>query len=112
MSRSRHRLKAATLLESVLAIGLMAAALAFGTAMYGRVLGADHAMERLRAWALTEEILTARSQALPDQPWDTHRFNVSLSETPIGQGLVLVTIRCARGDRELLQRSTIQPLRP
>jgi|GEM_PF-1980339 len=110
--RKTHRLKAATLLESVLAMSLMAGALSFAVGLYSRILASDHAADRMRAWALTEVVLAGRLQnGGIDVPRST-RFEIKVSGTPIAPGVTELTITCTRGGRALLERKCIIPSRP
>jgi hypothetical protein len=111
-TRHGHRLKAATLLESVLAMGLMAGALSFAVGMYSRTLAADRSSDRLLAWAITEAVIATRDQVDQPAPPAPPHIAVDIQEQVIAPGLVQLTIRCSRGERTLLTRSVIQPLRP
>ena len=57
----RSRIKAATLLESVLALALLAGALSFGVYMHFRVMSSARSGDRCEAWSMSERVADGRS---------------------------------------------------
>ncbi|MBK6881993.1 MAG: hypothetical protein IPH05_03415 [Flavobacteriales bacterium] len=104
-----QRLVAATLMESVLALGLMATALSFAVGLHFRLLTSDHSADRLQAWALTEEVIAAREQPSSLVTPGTGSLSLAVSERPYALGLSELTISCTKGDRSILVRRCIVP---
>lgn len=103
------RLKAATLLESVLAMGLVAAALSFAIGMHARILGADHSTDRLQAWALSERIIAARMSGSEGEVPLVHGMDMEVTEMRVAPGMVHIHIVFARNGRAVLSRNSIIP---
>jgi hypothetical protein len=112
------RLKAATLLESVLAMGMMAAALSFAVGLHFRVLSSDRSADRLQAWTLTEQVFAQRATmaiapSIASEAADPNgSLRTEVQERTVAPGLVEVTITCSRGERTILERRGILPIRP
>ncbi len=110
--RRQGRLKAATLLESILAMGLMAASLAFAVGLHSRILLSDHAPERIQAWALTEEVLErqrARAGTVMEGTSQQGPFTVVVTEKPYASGLSRLSIACSLGTHRILERQCLIP---
>jgi hypothetical protein len=113
----KGRLMAATLLESVLALGLMAMALSFAVGLHARLHSADRGKDLLYAWALTEQEM-ARQEALGPVKHDNRRteleegFVLAVQADRIGPRLQRVTYSVVRYDRTVLQRRFVTPWVP
>jgi hypothetical protein len=99
-------------LESVLALGLMAAVLSFAVGLHFRLLSSDHSGDRLQAWALTEEILVSRENDIATGARELGKFHIVVGEEPYAPGIVQVVISCSRGERTVLTRRCLLPARP
>jgi type II secretory pathway pseudopilin PulG len=112
-NRYTVKLKAATLLESVIAIGMVSAALSFGIAMAFSVIRADTSAEELEAWAGTELRLEQRLSgdvSIPGSSQNT--FICKEGETPYSSGITQWSIEIWKGDRLLVQRKCLIPIKP
>ena len=112
-STKRGKLSGATLLESVLALGLMATALSFAVGLHFRIAASDRAMELLQAWSFTEvEVATHQVWGYglgTNDEADRTPFLIERTERAVGPGLVELTIRCVRRERVVLTRRCILP---
>lgn len=112
----KGKLTAATLLESVLAMGLMATALSFAVGLHFRILASDKAADLMQAWSMTESVI-AQYEAGSDT-WrsagsdaTSARFELTISEKAYAIGLTEISIICERHQRQILQRQCIIPSR-
>lgn len=112
MKRPRTlRLRAGSLLESVLALTLIAGALSAAVALHAQVLGSDRALERISAWsavqgALAEPWPTAGSTSVEPVPG----WPVEGTVTLVGPGLVRIDLVCLRHGKPVLHHSVIRPV--
>jgi hypothetical protein len=106
-----HRLRAGSLLESVLALTLIAGALGAAVALHAQVLGSDKALERISAWSAVQSAL--------EEPWPAtggHKVEpvagwpVEGTVTAIGPGLVRIDLVCTRHRKPVLHHSVIRPV--
>lgn len=107
---SRARLKAATLLESVLALALLAGASSIAMVIYQRTLATSRAFQRAAAWSATERVL----DDLVHYPAGTTEelgggLELTVDVVPAGKGLQAMTFTCAEGDRTILERRVLLP---
>jgi hypothetical protein len=106
-----YRLRAGSLLESVLALTLIAGALSAAVALHAQVLGSDRALERISAWSAIQGALAGpwpaagRSSVEPMPGWP-----VEGTVTLIGPGLVRLDLVCTRHGRPVLDHSVIRPV--
>lgn len=107
--RVGSRLPAATLLESVLALGLLASAMAFAMALYFQLMTTDRSADRLQAWMLTELVLADPAHTLPAA---SAGLVLGVSERSYAPGLIELTITCTKAGKPILIRRCIQPDRP
>ncbi len=104
---AHQRLKAATLLESVLAMGLVAAAMSFAIGMHARILGADRSADRMQAWAVSERMIAERMNGADGDTPVVNGLEVEVEETGVAPGILRIDITCSRNGRQVLSRSCI-----
>ena len=110
----KGRLIAATLLESVLAMGLMATALSFAVGLHFRILASDKASDLMQAWSMTERVIAQyETGAAPfgssASEANDPRYELTVSEKAYAPGSIELTITCTRHQRRVLQRQCIIP---
>lgn len=107
-----RRLKAATLLESVLAMGLLAAVMSLAVLMHARTLATSRGQVRLRAWAATETALVGIAHGVPvDHAWPAPPgLTLKAEGTVIAPGLRSVRLSCSGATGVLLERHVILPI--
>ncbi|MBK9274179.1 MAG: hypothetical protein IPM49_06535 [Flavobacteriales bacterium] len=101
------RLPASSLLEAVIALGLLAAVLSTALAVQFRVREADRAWVRLVAWDLSEELV---AQWRPQGTWSPPArsgLRVDHVSVPVDSHHHLIRIRVSHGDTEVLLREVI-----
>lgn len=101
------KLKAATLLESVLAMALIATVLSFAVGLHAHILSSDKAADRLQAWALTEEILAQRERGAPYGMIKCAGISVVTAETVYAPGMVELMMVCSKDEKIFLERRCI-----
>lgn len=115
-SRQTKKLKAATLLESVIAMSMMAAALSFAVGLHFRILHSDQGADKVQAWALTEELLAHRSTGSwveqIERNEDFKHFEIQINEEVHSPGLIDISIVIHKGKALLLERRCIIPGSP
>ena len=109
--KRRGRLKAATLLESVLAMGLLAAIMSLAVLMHARTLTSARAGMRMQAWSATEAALVAVAEgASLDRTWEAPPgMALAVEGTAIVPGLRSLRLVCTNGNGVLLERRVILP---
>ncbi|HMQ77086.1 MAG TPA: hypothetical protein PKE21_13575 [Flavobacteriales bacterium] len=101
------RLPASSLLEAVIALGLLAAVLSTALAVQFRVREADRAWVRLVAWDLSEELIAHwEPQGHRNIPARSG-LHVDHVSVPVDGHHHLLHIRISHGDTEVLLREVI-----
>ena len=103
------RIRASSLLESVLALALLAGALSFSVGLHFRVLTADRSSDRLQAWSLSESLAAA---PLSDGREATLQVDGMIGErvlSPYAPGLYEAHIRVQRNGHDILDRRLMIP---
>jgi hypothetical protein len=108
--RTTRRLRAGSLLESVLALTVIAGAMSAAVALHTQVITSDKAMDRLCAWSAIQGALgepwngpgTTTIEVVPGWP-------VERTVTPTGPELVRMDLICSDHGRVILQHSVILP---
>jgi hypothetical protein len=105
------RLPGGSLLESVLALCLIAGALSAAVALHSQMLGSDRAMDRLGAWSAMQAVLKE-----PIVGPGVHHFeqvdewSVERRVSVIARQTVRVDMTCTRNGRVALEHSIIRPI--
>ncbi|HEY0976983.1 MAG TPA: hypothetical protein VGE21_05890 [Flavobacteriales bacterium] len=107
--RTSHqgRLKAASLLESVLALGLLAGVLSMAACMQFHLLDGDRSGVRLKAWALVEQELARSVPSAP--PAADGAWEVRTAVEQMGRGYRKVLFICEKEGEVVLERTVILP---
>jgi hypothetical protein len=107
----RGRVKAATLLESVLALALLAGALSFGVYMHFRVMSSARSGDRCEAWSMSEQVAeeVMRTGAFSGTPSDKEGWRIDVAQRANTASLEQWTITCTKGTRVLLVRELLAP---
>ena len=107
----RSRIKAATLLESVLALALLAGALSFGVYMHFRVMSSARSGDRCEAWSMSERVAeeVMRTGSFSGTPSDREGWQIDVTHRANTDSLEQWTITCTKGNRVLLIRELLAP---
>lgn len=108
-SASRKGLVAASsLLESVLALGLLAAAMSIAVLIHFQTVLSDHASVRLEAWFLTEEaIIEIEATGKADVAMASPDMRLTMKMIVLGEGQESVHFVCLKGEEVILERDVI-----
>lgn len=101
------RLKAGSLVESLLALTLLAGALSSGVWIHARVLTSDKALERVQAWQCTETLLEGPDALLKDEI-EVDGFRIRVDRTTVAPDVERIQLVCSFGGREVLTRRTLR----
>lgn len=103
------RLKAGSILESVLALSLLAGALASGVWIHARTLSTDRSQAMVQAWGVTECLLADPASYTPSSdPVVMDGMEVTVQRETIGGHTVRLTFTCRRSGQVVLERRTIR----
>ena len=107
----RRRVKAATLLESVLALALLAGALSFGVYMHFRVMSSARSGDRCEAWSMSERVAeeVMRTGTFSGTPSAKEGWRIEVAHRTNAAALEQWTITCIKGTRVLLVRELLAP---
>lgn len=109
-STLNRRVPAATLLESVLALALLAGALSFGVYLHFRIQATDHLADKLQAWSLSEQLLRTgiAPPASTEATVSSGALQATLRREPLTAACDRITITCTKGERQVLERHLIR----
>lgn len=113
MNARKGYLQAATLLESVLAMGLLAAVMSLAVLMHARTLASGRAYARMQAWSASEAALAAIAEGAPlDRTWEAPPgMTLTAEDAVIAPGVRTVHLTCTNGAGTVLDRRIILPAR-
>jgi hypothetical protein len=103
--------KAATLLESALALALLAGALSFGVYMHFRVMSSARSGDRCEAWSMSERVAEEvhRTGAFSGTSSAKEGWRIDVAHRANSAALEQWTITCTKGTRVLLVRELLVP---
>lgn len=107
----RRRIKAATLLESVLALALLAGALSFGVYMHFLVMSSARSGDRCEAWSMSERVAeeVMRIGTFTGTPSAKEGWRIDVAHHANTAALEQWTITCTKGNKVLLVRELLAP---
>lgn len=105
---SKGRLAASSLLESVLALGLLAAAMSIAVLLHFETITSDHAPARLEAWSMTEEAVSGlESTGKAGTFVASDGMHLTIKTSMLGRGCERAHLTCWQGETIVLERNVI-----
>lgn len=107
----KGHLRGSTLLESVLAMGLLAGVMSLAVLMHARTLTTFKGYARMQAWSATDAALAGIADGLPlDRTWPAPPGTILTVEgTTIAPGLRRIHLSCKGGTGIILERQVLLP---
>jgi hypothetical protein len=99
---------ASSLLESVLALGLLAGAMSIAVLVHSETLMSDHATAHLQAWSMTEEAINRlETTGKAESAVTSDNMSLTMEVSMLDRGCEHVRLTCLEGSHVILERDVI-----